>query len=756
MAVESQALAKEPRARHSSLFAWMALAFTLFIIYGSLVPFDYEPVSQTQAARKFAEMLRQSIGPDTSSDWAANVLLFVPFAFFMAGCFGSGYGWQGLLKTALPIFALAFFLGFAVEYAQIYFAPRNPSLNDLLAQAIGTGMGLCAWRFWGRSLSLWLERDTSAQGGNLYRSLWFAYIAVLVIYSAFPLDLSMSLSEIYRKLRAGRIVLLPFTYAGKAGAELLYDLVTDVLIWIPPALLAWRAFSWPPAQIFLRLIAVAIGVEFMQIFVLTRVADITDVLLAGVGIFAGLRVGQRLAPRSSLSSLRIVPLFATAPWAPIAFALLWAIVVMIVFWYPYDFSLDRGLLMRRWQGMSKLPFVAYLASTEYRMLTEFLHKSIFFAPFGLALAWIGRRRKWLFALGCMGVFAFACAVEIGKMLLPGRSPDLGNLFVEMLGVFAAYIFMSRRMEQPGPSAAIQAPRWLIEVPVFCVCAALISLMLIWPGAPAAVRENLDAPVALAMLVLLFCAYTTVRIPLMVFSLKDGAQHWILVPLLLLTLSVFNAACLDLVFSTADLHAVAIWQAMLIWTIFGGTLLLALLARFSRSFRFAGGLWLWVAPFMLGALYWQLETVSVDISEALAANKAWAVFAFALGLLVMAGSTAHLSFRAACKGLHAVFAALLFWLLLVAGSFVLFREACAEILIRDGRLYSGLEYFLAPEGEHGASVLTLFLRYLMISALCSAIIALLQYPFWRGLLSVRPLQVDTGRSGRARSRHSRNI
>jgi len=67
--------------RHSH-FAALWLGFMAFAVYGSLAPFDFEPLAPAVALARFREVLAAPLTIASRSDWAANVLLFMPIGFF--------------------------------------------------------------------------------------------------------------------------------------------------------------------------------------------------------------------------------------------------------------------------------------------------------------------------------------------------------------------------------------------------------------------------------------------------------------------------------------------------------------------------------------------------------------------------------------------------------------------------------------------------------------------------------------------------
>ena len=192
----------EPLAsRRSTLVAF--LAYLAFVVYGSLVPFEYRDHSLHQALQQFRDIAYLNLGVASRADWIANIVLYVPLAFL--GCVWmlgmrrvSAFRWLGVIL----VFALCVGVAVAVEFTQIFFAPRTVSLNDLMAETLGTLGGIGLWIFGRRQIAdLW---DAFTRGGR--QSLVAAAAAYGIIYvalSLFPYDFVLSGQELAWKLASG-------------------------------------------------------------------------------------------------------------------------------------------------------------------------------------------------------------------------------------------------------------------------------------------------------------------------------------------------------------------------------------------------------------------------------------------------------------------------------------------------------------------------------------------------------------------------
>ena len=314
----------------------------------------------------------------------------------------------------------------------------------------------------GRRFIDWLQswKQSHARAALAERLAW-VYVAGVLVYNVLPLDLTISLVEIFHKWRDGMVNLIPFGRLPDDAAEALYELATDVLIWVPLALL-WRLEGTRSAwRVWGITMATAAGLEAMQLFVYSRVSDITDLFTAATGAALGSFIGGRLA-------LREAPTDQPLPWSgwlPLVMATGWMAVLLFVFWYPFEFRTDGAFLRERLHNfLERVPFEAYYYGTEFRAATELLHKVLFFIPLGALLAWFVSRLRWTWRgygtfFSLMSIALTALILVIGRLAQPEKNPDSMDIVLQCLGGTLGFvmirIFFSRKKlaNQPGKPTA---------------------------------------------------------------------------------------------------------------------------------------------------------------------------------------------------------------------------------------------------------------------------------------------------------------
>jgi VanZ family protein len=158
----------------SRLPAWVFFGtVVVFIIYGSLFPFDF----QTTPA-PFDRFLDEWHLFQNIPDVLDNFLLFVPLGIALHACFSS------LGARLLASFFATLILAFGIQIVQLYLPSRTASLSDVFWNMVGMGVGfLIAARVW-RALQKRLIHDENAAPQHDY----FPMLLVLCwfFYESFP------------------------------------------------------------------------------------------------------------------------------------------------------------------------------------------------------------------------------------------------------------------------------------------------------------------------------------------------------------------------------------------------------------------------------------------------------------------------------------------------------------------------------------------------------------------------------------------
>jgi len=129
---------------------------------------------------------------------------------------------------------------------------------------------------------------------------------------------------------------------------------------------------------------------------------------------------------------------------PLILALGWVLILMLLFWYPFDFRTDGAFIRERMGFLGRVPFEVYYYGTEYRAITEVFHKVLFFAPLGALLAWFVVGLPWLWrgyaaATAFLVVIAVPLGIELGQVLLPDKYPDTTDWLLESFGGGFGYV-----------------------------------------------------------------------------------------------------------------------------------------------------------------------------------------------------------------------------------------------------------------------------------------------------------------------------
>jgi glycopeptide antibiotics resistance protein len=131
-----------------------------------------------------------------------------------------------------------------------------------------------------------------------------------------------------------------------------------------------------------------------------------------------------------------------------------------VFWFPFDFRTDGAFLRERLHNfMTRVPFEAYYYGTEFRAITEVLHKVLFFIPLGALLAWFVSGLRWTWRghgtfLSLVLIAVVSLGAVAGRLAQADKNPDSMDMVLQWLGGALGFVMikviLSRKMPAVQP------------------------------------------------------------------------------------------------------------------------------------------------------------------------------------------------------------------------------------------------------------------------------------------------------------------
>ena len=427
-----------------TLFFATALYF-LFVVYGSLVPLELRNLSIETAISQFKNIHYLDLGAESRADWIANILLYIPLAFGASATFG-GVRYP-LLRALLSVGVLVFCLALAVvvEFAQLFFTPRTVSINDLIAETLGTVIGVLGWQFFGAYFSD-LYRHLLRSSLLSARAAIIFYLLIYVALSLFPFDFVTSFAELNTKLANGNdAVILPFDVCGAEPVRCGVKLLVEMLVMLPLGLL----FCYLPYLQHRRTVTVLVGfflgvaIEVVQVFLLSGSGQGISVLtrMVGMGAGAGLFVWAKQHNFADLMwLLRRLVWFVSLPYL--------FLVLSINGWFAGNW-LTSGQALTKLTETRFLPLYYFYYTSEGVALVSLLSNLGMYFPVGM-LCWasffsVNHERKRLaphwFYVGLLAAL-FALVVETGKLFLVNKHADPSDIWLAFIAAGGCYAFMN--------------------------------------------------------------------------------------------------------------------------------------------------------------------------------------------------------------------------------------------------------------------------------------------------------------------------
>jgi glycopeptide antibiotics resistance protein len=238
-----------------------------------------------------------------------------------------------------------------------------------------------------------------------------------------------------------------------------------VALFVPIGALAfrrWRVTS--PSSLLggvLAGVAVVAVIEVAQVLVVSRFADVTDVLTGSVGVVAGAALARRwgVSPSSAPSRERQSQTSRRAAAGLAVFAVGYSALLFAAAWYPFEFDFDPEFVKPRIQSFVTVPLTTLYLSPEFAALTNALSHMAWFAPLGVLADWAARlgastaaARRALLTLNMLLVLAAAGAMEAGQIAIPAHTASIDGVILRAVGAVLG-LLLSRFLAPTGSPAA---------------------------------------------------------------------------------------------------------------------------------------------------------------------------------------------------------------------------------------------------------------------------------------------------------------
>ncbi|MBI3772159.1 MAG: VanZ family protein [Gammaproteobacteria bacterium] len=405
------------------------LAWAVLIIYGSLMPFEVRPHTLTTAIEQFRHIPYLNLGIVSRADWIANILLYIPLAYL-------GVTWLSQLRWLPRFFALiipaglGFALAVGVEFTQIFFEPRTVSLNDLIAESIGTLLGVVLWSA-GHSRLASLTSALVRPGPAAVTAGLTLYSLAYLSLALFPYDFVISMSDLQWKLLNGNYG-WGIDNCGsvmRCGSQWLAEAVAA----LPLGLLLIRLLQHGmlrPAFGFLIAAGIGTSIEAAQFLISSGVSTVTAALAKAAGIGLGLWLRDPPSPQLAQYHARWL-----RPALLLAFFPYLALAALLNGWTNASWN-DFEIVRNNLSAQHYLPLYYHYFTTETEAVASLVAQTAIYLPLGIGF-WLWHasgatplRQPPLFGL-LLTTAVTAFIIEAGKLFIAHSHPDPTNILIAL-------------------------------------------------------------------------------------------------------------------------------------------------------------------------------------------------------------------------------------------------------------------------------------------------------------------------------------
>jgi|GEM_PF-1541039 glycopeptide antibiotics resistance protein len=422
----------------------------LFILYNTLLPFkpysSFQEIIRHLDKVEFIPLIVQGrMNPLT--DLVGNVLLFIPFGFFLVLYFLHQKG----KAQALLVVVLGMLFSLSIEVLQIGFRYRTPSTTDIVMNTIGTAFGAIAAKIYFRHLALRVQRFLEFTFENEPVTLILVVIILVQLFgSLLPFNVTITVSDLKKALAYANIqpfgvkplglVLgatvkhadrLSFSWAKFFGNMLFYTIYGYLVMYA--YFQYWRGRKEGKWFVVALLILYFPLLEITQFFIKSRTSDINDVISGYLGALTGVLILLAVKKKTWFTGDRTIQMHHLI----IPFAL-YLFYIFYTGFIPFNFTLSSQVVQLDLKIRNLVPFYAYYKVTSLWNIYDLLESFFMLMPLGFVWALLKNRHQ-SFKQAEMEALTLglvvALVIEVGQVFLPTRVGEITDVIVMTAGCY---------------------------------------------------------------------------------------------------------------------------------------------------------------------------------------------------------------------------------------------------------------------------------------------------------------------------------
>jgi glycopeptide antibiotics resistance protein len=368
-------------------------------LYNTLIPFSFEHgLSDLQDLIHNFDFAVLDLDDISLTDIVGNILLFIPYGFLMFMFLQH----RGIPHPVFITTVIGMGISFFIEVMQFFIASRDSAVHDIINNTLGSGIGAVAASFYSHQVA---ENSRKIFYDLLDRKPFLLLLVIIgmaqFITAIMPFTVSISVSDLLDSIKDSNII--PFNYQSMGALFLNHPnkldqqpfditiMMEDLIFWVAGGYilrlcyrLYWRKKPYRKLLMWGIPLVYFPFIEFVQIFITSRITDINDIISGLGGIVIGnflydlLRPVRRKNLNSDLDLLKI-PLI-----------IYWVFILFSGF-RPLDWSFDPKVLAVDMRPDNLIPFYAYFRKTSLWNIYDVVNSLTYFLP--ISLFWSYRLKE---------------------------------------------------------------------------------------------------------------------------------------------------------------------------------------------------------------------------------------------------------------------------------------------------------------------------------------------------------------------------